>query len=569
MYQSLRDRTNTGKGPLVLAFVATIFVLESGVMAQTAEIRLLALPSASSSDSVTTLPASSLRFLDDASFVVEVWAQTTDNRGLSSVSSDVTFTDTLADITNISHSALFGVLTAGTVNNANGTIDNLSGSHLGPCTDAIGASPKWARVAILSITATGRGTLSLQSGTTNSPIYGTAICGLGNVADGQIVFGSATVNLVECLTGDDCADGQFCNGTETCSPTTFTCLPGTPPACDDNVACTVDTCNPLASGGTGACAYTPNNTLCDNLAFCDGMETCDAIQGCLAGIVPCTAECEHCVESADACDLCIFDLDTSGVMGTGDFSFFSPCFGACHPAGNACLASNFDGDAGGCIGTSDFAAFAGCFGLACAECSACAGSGGGGGLATTKASHTEPDSTAVVVRLVPRAAPGRSDVLEILPQPEAAFAVGDRVYVEVWASIQRGNDGPGMGLASAFVDLSFAGTHLVPQSVVPSGVLGLFASPFISQTEGVLSAVGGCSQLDSHGVGADGAWIRVTTIMARAGSPGRTKITAGPSDKLHGFARVGMFENIDSSLIDFAGVTVEVHEKHHRLRDDR
>ncbi|MCI0493044.1 MAG: hypothetical protein L0Z07_08920 [Planctomycetes bacterium] len=539
----------------------------SGVSAQTAEIRLVALPSASLSDSVTTLPTSSIRFLEDAPFIVEVWAQTPDNRGLSSVSADFTFTSTLANITNIAHTPLFNVLTAGTVNNTNGTIDNLSGSHLGPCTDAVGASPNWARVAILGVTPTGIGTLSLQSGSTNSPIYGTAICGLGNIADGQIVFGAVAASLVECLTDVECDDGQFCNGAETCNPTTFICAPGTPPVCNDNIACTVDTCDPLANGGTGACTYTPNNTLCDNLLFCDGVETCDAIQGCLAGAAPCSAECEHCVEDADACDHCIFDLDGSAVMGTGDFSFFAPCFGACYPPGNPCLESNFDGDLAGCIGTSDFAAFAGCFGLTCGQCSGCSGPGGGMEAGGAVSSTLALDSPAVIVRLVTRRAPSTSDTLWAPPHSDSIFTIGEHIYFEVWASNQSVNP-LNLGLASAFVDLQFGERQLALLEVIPSDALGLLAGHSISTKDGMLRALGGCAQLGGKGVGAIGSWIRVTTVVARAVSPGRTPVAVESSDDLHGFSMVGMFENIDSSLIDFQGATIEI-QKDGRTRDER
>jgi hypothetical protein len=146
------------------------------LLAQTAEIRLVALPSAGASDSAAIPPTSSPRFLNDASFVVEVWAQTTDARGLSSVSADIAFTGALADVTNITHSATFNVLTAGTINNTSGIMDNLSGSHLGPCSDAVAASPNWARVAIINLTASASGVLSLQTAATGSAIYGTAIC---------------------------------------------------------------------------------------------------------------------------------------------------------------------------------------------------------------------------------------------------------------------------------------------------------------------------------------------------------------------------------------------------------
>lgn len=725
MQRARQHGTNVGRlcGPMAFAFAAAVHA--HGAFAQTADIRLVALPSASASDTLTTLPTSSTQLLNDASFVVEMWAQTTHANGLSSVSADVAFTSALASVNNITHSATFNVLTSGTINNTNGTIDNLSGSHLGPCSDAVGMSPNWARVAILNMTASASGTLVVQTAPAGSPIYGTAICGVGNLADAQIVFGSVSVDLVECLVTADCDDGQYCNGAETCNPTTSTCQTGTPPACNDGFACTTDTCDPQANGGAGACVYTPNHALCndgqfcnggetcapsdpnadsfgcvegtpptcnddiacttdtcdpqanggagacvytsnhafcndgqycngaetcqpgnpganslgcvagtpptcndsidcttdscdplanggaggcvyipnhaycadlvactddacdqlagpgtgcsnapndancDNLLFCDGVETCDTIQGCLDGVEPCMAECEHCVESAHTCELCILDLDGSGVMGTGDFSFFAPCFGACYPTGDPCLASNFDEDVGGCIGTADFAAFVGCFGFACGQCPGCAGPSGGGALASAAGLFDELDPSAVDVQLIARRAPSTSDIVEALPRSEAVFTVGERVYLEVWTSNHGGGQPQGTGLASAYVDLQFGERRLVALEVIPSDVFGLFASESINPVDGVLRAVGGCTQLDSNGVGADGNWVRVTTVVTRAVTPGRTRIAVGSSDELHGFSRVGMFENLESSLVDFNGVTVDVQKKIRRIRSER
>ncbi len=48
-------------------------------------------------------------------------------------------------------------------------------------------------------------------------------------------------------------------------------------SCDDNVACTVDTCD-LING----CLHVPNDSLCDDGNLCNGAETCSPI-GCLPG----------------------------------------------------------------------------------------------------------------------------------------------------------------------------------------------------------------------------------------------------------------------------------------------
>lgn len=100
--------------------------------------------------------------------------------------------------------------------------------------------------------------------------------------------------------GADCDDGWFCNGLETCDPANG-CQPGTPPACDDGVACTVDTCNV----STDACEHVASDALCDDGSFCTGLETCDPIAGCGVGADPCPGEI--CDEANDRCVSCVAD----------------------------------------------------------------------------------------------------------------------------------------------------------------------------------------------------------------------------------------------------------------------
>lgn len=91
-----------------------------------------------------------------------------------------------------------------------------------------------------------------------------------------------------------CNDGQYCNGAETCNASTG-CVAGTAPNCNDGVACTVDSCNE----STDSCNNVPNNASCDDGAFCNGAETCSATLGCQAGSNPCPGQA--CVESTDTC----------------------------------------------------------------------------------------------------------------------------------------------------------------------------------------------------------------------------------------------------------------------------
>ena len=110
-----------------------------------------------------------------------------------------------------------------------------------------------------------------------------------------------------------CEDDQFCDGVETCAPdtagsdATTGCLAGTPPTCDDGATCTVDTCDPEAAGGTGACDFAPDETECDNDLFCDGLEVCnpdddgaDETTGCVPGTAPDCDDEDPC--TIDSCD---------------------------------------------------------------------------------------------------------------------------------------------------------------------------------------------------------------------------------------------------------------------------
>ncbi len=69
--------------------------------------------------------------------------------------------------------------------------------------------------------------------------------------------------------GTTCGDGDPCNGVDTCQ--NGTCVSGAPPVCDDNNVCTHDTC--LTGSG---CHYSPyaDGQDCSDGNVCNGMETC-------------------------------------------------------------------------------------------------------------------------------------------------------------------------------------------------------------------------------------------------------------------------------------------------------
>ncbi|MFK7815061.1 MAG: hypothetical protein AB8B92_01880 [Gammaproteobacteria bacterium] len=114
---------------------------------------------------------------------------------------------------------------------------------------------------------------------------------------------ASTINIASseiCETPNDCSDGLFCTGIETCSPSDSRadargCVMGTPPNCNDGLACTVDSCNEIYNSceslapdrdGDGSGDATCVNDLgeplgrdCDDnnpLRFGGNLEVCDA-----------------------------------------------------------------------------------------------------------------------------------------------------------------------------------------------------------------------------------------------------------------------------------------------------
>lgn len=179
----------------------------------------------------------------------------------------------------------------------------------------------------------------------------TEVCdGLDNDCDGEIDEGGVCEEPV-C---DDCDDGLYCNGVETCL--SGVCQAGTPidcsdlsnqcnegvcdethrqclaqpkldgTACDDSlfctvndvcmsglcagvtrdcsdgVACTIDSCDEVYN----VCVKTPDNSYCNDSLWCDGTETCNATLGCQPGTpVDCSdgnkCTIDNCDENINAC----------------------------------------------------------------------------------------------------------------------------------------------------------------------------------------------------------------------------------------------------------------------------
>ena len=122
--------------------------------------------------------------------------------------------------------------------------------------------------------------------------------GLDNDCDGAIDL--ADEGCRECAGPEDCDDGLWCNGQETCED--YSCQEGLPPDCDDGVSCTEDACNEE----TDSCDNVANDGLCDDGNPCTN-DHCGPPSGCenLCNAVgpedPCCADPE-CTDSP-VCDL--------------------------------------------------------------------------------------------------------------------------------------------------------------------------------------------------------------------------------------------------------------------------
>lgn len=86
--------------------------------------------------------------------------------------------------------------------------------------------------------------------------------------------------FVPCDTDVDCDDADACNGVETCDLNTGVCLAGNSPDCNDQNACTVDTCD-----ATNGCGHSPLG--CDDADPCT-IDSCDPQTGCTHGSVVCS-----------------------------------------------------------------------------------------------------------------------------------------------------------------------------------------------------------------------------------------------------------------------------------------
>jgi cysteine-rich repeat protein len=92
-----------------------------------------------------------------------------------------------------------------------------------------------------------------------------------------------------------CSNSLWCDGEEVCDPASD-CQPGTPPPLDDLVACTIDACDEA----NDVVIHTPDHAACTNSLWCDGEEVCDPASDCQPGTPPAVDDSVAC--TIDACN---------------------------------------------------------------------------------------------------------------------------------------------------------------------------------------------------------------------------------------------------------------------------
>ncbi|MFQ5463653.1 MAG: hypothetical protein ACE5E5_13635 [Phycisphaerae bacterium] len=170
-------------------------------------------------EEITTQPTSeNVSFLAGSVFNLEIWAQTDDPGGLSAVSLDVHFDPGAVIVTGnnnfpfsegIFHGFVFTSLTHGTANNVTGTVEDISGAYIpgGGCmADPTAVGPlNWSRVAVVEMQAVADTTPTIAASGTGNPVFGTAVCGMGNSPESSIHYTGINTNTAD-LNGDSAID---------------------------------------------------------------------------------------------------------------------------------------------------------------------------------------------------------------------------------------------------------------------------------------------------------------------------------------------------------------------------
>ncbi len=128
----------------------------------------------------------------------------------------------------------------------------------------------------------------------------------------------------------DCDDNDACTA-DTCDPLTG-CI-HTPITCNDNSLCTTDTCNPAIG-----CVYTP--IVCNDGSFCT-TDTCDPLTGCVYTTIVCDDNNQCTDDSCNPATGCVYTNDNTNTCTDGNACTTDRCFnGFCQTQGIDCNDNN-------------------------------------------------------------------------------------------------------------------------------------------------------------------------------------------------------------------------------------
>ncbi|MFH0874307.1 MAG: putative metal-binding motif-containing protein, partial [archaeon] len=132
---------------------------------------------------------------------------------------------------------------------------------------------------------------------------------------------------IQCISNSDCDDKLFCNGAEQCI--LGQCKSSTPPSTDDSISCTIDSCDET----TDKITHLADNSKCQNGLWCNGIEKCDLTGGCLGGTlqncndnIDCTLDtCNEGTDISDNLGNCFHSTASCGCTKNADCNDNNPC----------------------------------------------------------------------------------------------------------------------------------------------------------------------------------------------------------------------------------------------------
>jgi Dictyostelium (slime mold) repeat len=238
------------------------------------------------------------------------------------------------------------------------------------CTDANSCTSDVCVPAtgVCEFTAVGDGTPCLDTDLCDGQVCSNGLCVAGapvicaddgNRCTAQFCDPTLGACAIEELpNGSSCADNDLCNGNEVCG--NAGCVPGTPLDCNDNDLCTVDTCNPAAG-----CEHFPaqDGQACGDADLCNGREQC--VAGACVSIAPLSCD-DQSACTVDTCNPttggCTFvalsngipcpdaNLCDGGTCSAGLCVASAPVVCANDSDGNPCTANTCDPATGRCSG---------------------------------------------------------------------------------------------------------------------------------------------------------------------------------------------------------------------------